>query len=231
MNEAETQHLFDLARAASEGARTPRAKPQSRLPRRAAQLIDAMPDVPTIALGRLGDVVGSNALGRALFPHLFPENGEPLNHTRYLFLDDRSREFYVDWEGGARHSASVLRLIAGRDPSDRALMALVGELATHSPEFRTWWAGHTVKVHTTGTKAIRHPVVGELTVAYETLTLGSNPDIRIATYLADPGTPSADALDLLRSWVATTVADADAGTSRRLASDRSLSPGEDGPRS
>jgi transcriptional regulator with XRE-family HTH domain len=203
MNEAETQHLFDLARASSDGARTSRVKPQSRLPHRAAQLIDAMPDVPTVALGRLGDLVGANALGRALFPHLFPEDGEPLNHTRYLFLDDRSREFYVDWERSAREVVSAMRLIAGRDPSDRALMTLVGELATHSPEFRAWWAGHTVKTHTSGTKAMRHPVVGELTVAYETLTLGSTPDVRIVAYLADPGTPSADALDLLRSWAAT----------------------------
>jgi hypothetical protein len=88
-------------------------------------------------------------------------------------------------------------------------MALVGELATHSPEFRTWWAGHTVKTHTAGNKRILHPVVGELTVAYETLTVGSAPDIRIATYLTDPGTPSADALDLLRGWVATTAPVAD----------------------
>jgi hypothetical protein len=119
MNDAETQHLFNLARAASAGARTPRVKPQSRLPQRAAQLIDAMTDVPTVALGRLGDVVGANAPGRALFPDLFPENGEPLNHTRYLFLDDRSREFYFDWEPSARDVVSVMRLLAGRDPSDR----------------------------------------------------------------------------------------------------------------
>ncbi|MGW6923209.1 helix-turn-helix transcriptional regulator [Streptomyces sp. NPDC054950] len=205
MDDAETQHLFDLARVASEGARTTqRAKSRQRLPRRAAQLIDSMPNVPTVALGRLGDVVGANALGRALFPHLFSENGQPLNHTRYLFLDDRAREFYVDWERDARHVVSAMRLIAGRDPSAPDLMALVGELATHSPEFRTWWAGHTVTVHAAGTKAIRHPIVGELTVAFETLTLGSAPEVQIVTYLADPGTPSADALDLLRSWVATT---------------------------
>jgi transcriptional regulator with XRE-family HTH domain len=203
MDEAETQHLFDLARAASDGARTARVMVQSRLPQRAAQLIDAMSDVPTVALGRLGDVLGANALGRALFPHLFPDSGEPLNHTRYLFLDDRSREFYVGWERSAREVVSALRLIAGRDPSDRVLTALVGELATRSPEFRTWWAGHTVKTHTSGTKAIRHPTVGELTVAFETLTLASTPDVRIVSYLVDPGTPSADALDLLRSWAAT----------------------------
>jgi transcriptional regulator with XRE-family HTH domain len=133
MNDAETQHLFDLARAASAGARTPRGKSPSRLPQRAAQLIDARPDVPTVALGRLGDLVGANALGRALFPHVFPEGGEPLNHTRYLFLDDRSREFNLDWERSAREVVSALRLLAGRDPADPALMALVGELSARPP--------------------------------------------------------------------------------------------------
>ncbi|GAA4619183.1 hypothetical protein GCM10023195_86630 [Actinoallomurus liliacearum] len=161
MNDAETQHLFDLARAASEGTRTRRAKPRpARLPQRAAQLIDTMSDVATVALGPLGDVLAANTLGRALFPHLFPDNGRPLNHTRYLFLDDRARDYYADWEHDARHVVSALRLIAGHDPSNPALMALIGELATHSPEFRTWWAGHTVTVHAAGTKAIRHPVVG-----------------------------------------------------------------------
>src|SRR3954453_14979699 len=168
-----------------------------------------MPDVPTSGLGRLGDGLGANALGRALFPHLFPENGEPLNHTRYLFLDERSREFYPHWERRAREGVSALRLLAAHGPADRALMTLVGELATHSPEFRTWWAGHTVKTHTSGTKAIRHPVVGELTVTFETLALASTPDVRIITYLTDPGTPSADALDLLPSWAATTGAPSD----------------------
>jgi transcriptional regulator with XRE-family HTH domain len=226
LNDAETEHLFNLARAASDGARTPRVTPRSRLPQRTAQLLDAIPDVPAVALGRLADVVGANALGRALFPHLFPENDAPLNHTRYLFLDDRSREFYVDWERDARHVVSVLRLLAGRDPADRALTALVGELATHSPEFRTWWAGHTVKVHTAGTKAIRHPVVGELTLAYETLTLDSTPDIHIVTYLADPGTPSADALDLLRSWLATTTSTSADGeqSTRRTSAGRQGTP-------
>jgi transcriptional regulator with XRE-family HTH domain len=215
MDEAETEHLYNLTRAASDGPKTTRARSLPRLSRRVVQLLDSMPDVPAIALGNLGDVVGANALGRGLFPHLFPDNAHPLNHTRYLFLDDRAREFYVDWEGSARHTVSVLRLIAGRDPADRALMALVGELATHSSEFRTWWAGHTVNVHTAGTKAIRHPVVGELVLAFETLSLASTPDVRLVTYLADPGTPSADALDLLRSWVATGAA-ADREKSRHL---------------
>ncbi|MEV6334065.1 helix-turn-helix transcriptional regulator [Nocardia vinacea] len=204
MNEAETQHLFDLARAAT-GTRAPaRARrPALRVPPRAVQLMESMTDVPVVILGRLGDVLGANTLGRALFPDLFPEHGPPLNHTRYLFLDERARRFYPDWEHSARQVVSALRLLAGQDPGDRALTALVGELATHSPEFRTWWAGHAVTVHAGGTKTLHHPVVGELTVAFETLTLASAPGIRIITYLTDPATPSADALDMLRSWVAT----------------------------
>ncbi|MFE7571549.1 helix-turn-helix transcriptional regulator [Streptomyces sp. NPDC057539] len=225
MDKAETQHLFDLARAASEGIRTRRAKPRPvRLPQRAVQLIDTMSDVPALALSPLGDVLAANALGRALFPHLFPDNDQPLNHTRYLFRDERAREFYVDWERDAHHVVSALRLLAGRDPSDPVLMALVGELATHRPEFRAWWAGHTVAAHAAGTKAIRHPVVGELTVAYETLALGSAPDVRIVTYLTDPGTPSADALALLRSWIATTDPSVEAGNSSPLSPPASSGP-------
>ena len=211
LDQAESQHLFDLARSASEGARrTSRSGPRPRLPQRTARLLDTMPDVPAIAVDRIGDPVGSNALGRALFPHVFPEHGEPLNQVRYLFLDDRSRDFYPDWERVAREGVSALRLLAGHDPADRALTALVGELATHSVEFRTWWAGHTVRTHTAGTKTIRHPVVGELTLSFDSLGLGSTPDIAIVTYLADPRTPSADALDLLRSWTATVTTAADA---------------------
>lgn len=96
-----------------------------------------------------------------------------------------------------------MRLRVGHDPSDRQLAALVGELATRSTEFRTWWGSHTVRTHSTGTKRINHPVVGEMTLSYQTLTLQNVANVRLATYLAEAGTPSADALDLLRSWAAT----------------------------
>ncbi|SFR92369.1 Helix-turn-helix domain-containing protein [Microbacterium sp. cf046] len=208
LDDAETAHLLDLARAASGPRRIPRAKPETRVSAQVAQLIDAMADVPAVALSRLSDVVASNSLGRALFPHLFPQGAAPLNHARYLFLDPRSQVFYVDWEKNAREAVSAMRLLAGQDPSDRALMALVGELATRSDQFRIWWGAHTVRTHASGTKRIRHPVVGPLTVGYETLSLPSTPGVRIATYLAEPGTPSADALDLLRNWIAQPRADA-----------------------
>ncbi len=202
LNKAETAHLFDLAHVASGPRRRSRTRTAPRISERLALMMETMHDVPAISLTRLGDPAASNTLGRALFPHLFPEGRRPLNHTRYLFLDPRSQEFYPDWETSARETVSSLRLMAGQDPADRALMSLVGELSTHSNEFRTWWSGHTVRLHTSGTKRINHPVVGELTIGYDVLTIQATPDLKITTYLPEPGTPSADALDMLRSWVA-----------------------------
>lgn len=202
LNEAETAHLFDLARAATGPRRAPRTKPEPRVSPRVVQLIDMMGDIPTVAMTRLGDPVASNSLGRALFPDLFPPGRPVVNSARYLFLDERSRVFYPDWETIAHEAVSGMRLTAGRDPSDRALMALVGELATRSDEFRAWWGGHTVRTHATGTKKIHHPVVGDLTLEYETLTLASTPGLSLMTYLTEPATPSADAMTMLCSWAA-----------------------------
>jgi transcriptional regulator with XRE-family HTH domain len=203
LNEAESEHLFDLARNATGTRRPSRVKGDTRLSPQLAQLMDAMQDVPVVALSKVGDPLGSNPLGKALFPHLFPDDGQPVNTARYLFLDPRSRTFYPDWDTVARESVSALRLLAGHDPSDRRLSALVGELATRSTEFRTWWGGHTVRTHSAGTKRIEHPIVGDMTLSYQTLTIQSAPNVQLATYLAEIGTPSADALNLLRSWAAT----------------------------
>lgn len=161
-----------------------------------------MNDVPVLAMTRLGDVVASNSLGHALFPDLFPNGEAPMNHGRYMFLDERSRTFYPDWESTARDTVSAMRLLAEQDPSDRALMALAGELATRSPDFRKWWAGHSVRTHSSGSKQIHHPVVGDLTVGYEVLALPSTPGVSLLTYLTEPGSPSDDAMNVLRSWSA-----------------------------
>lgn len=125
LNEAETAHLFDLRRAATGPRRAPWTKPQPRVSPRVTQLIEAMIDVSAIAMTRLGDPVASHPLGRALFPDLFPAGKPALNSARYMFLDERSRTFYPDWETTALEAVSGTRLFAGQDPSDRALMALV----------------------------------------------------------------------------------------------------------
>ncbi|MFI7171296.1 helix-turn-helix domain-containing protein [Rhodococcoides fascians] len=202
MSDAESQHLLNLARADSSGGRPSRRMSTTRMDNGIERLLTTMADVPAIALGRLGDPLGANALGRSLFPHLFPDGRPPINHAHYVFLDQRARTFYVDWERSARRVVSVLRLLAGQDPRDHALTSLVNDLSARSADFRKEWAGHAVDTHAAGSKSIRHPTVGEMTLEFETLSVGSAPDVRIGTYLAVEGTPSADALNVLRSGMA-----------------------------
>jgi hypothetical protein len=98
---------------------------------------------------------------------------------------------------------AILRWSVGRDPDDRDLSDLVGELATHSEEFRTRWAAHDVRFHNTGVKRFHHPVVGDLTLSYNRLDLAADHGLAIVTYAAEPGSRSEEALKLLGSWSAT----------------------------
>jgi transcriptional regulator with XRE-family HTH domain len=69
--------------------------------------------------------------------------------------------------------------------------------------FRTWWAAHNVRYHQTGSKRLRHPVVGELELSYEVMELAADNGLRLAIFTAEPGSRSEQALDLLASWTAT----------------------------
>ena len=202
LDDAEASHLLDLASTANRGRVISRSRPEAKISPSIQQLVDAMQDVPALVMNKLGTPVASNRLGRALFPDLFPEGEPALNHARYLFLDPRSKAFYLDWEKSARESASAMRLLAGQDPSDRLFNELVSQLKAGSTEFSEWWDDHTVRTHTSGIKRINHPVVGEMNIQFESLALTSVPGMRLVTYLAEPASSSADALNLLRSWSA-----------------------------
>ena len=95
-----------------------------------------------------------------------------------------------------------MRAEAGRDPHDRGLQDLVGELSTRSETFRRLWGAHNVRTHGAGTKRFHHPVVGELTLAYEELAITAEPGLVLMVYTAEPGSPSAERLRLLASWAA-----------------------------
>jgi hypothetical protein len=103
----------------------------------------------------------------------------------------------------ANDTVAMLRAEAGRDPYDRDLSDLVGELSTRSEEFRVRWAAHNVRAHQTGAKRFHHPVVGDLTLTYEMLELTADPGLQLLAFSAEPGTTSQDALSLLGSWAAT----------------------------
>jgi len=152
--------------------------------------------------GRL-DALGANRLGRALYPAVFGQPRRPANWARYIFLDPAARTFYADWNRAAKDSVALLRSQAGRNPHDRELSDLVGELATRSEEFRGLWAAHNVRLHTKGVKQFNHPVVGELELSFNRLEVSADPGLMIVAYTPEPGSRSEEAFRLLGSWAAT----------------------------
>ncbi len=205
LDDAERAHLHDLARAARAGAaREPRRRTQPQQVRPSIQqLLDAMTaGVAFVRNGRL-DVLAINPLGRAFYTPVLDTPARPANLARYCFLDPGAGEFYPDWDEAADTTVALLRTEAGRDPYDRALTDLVGELATRSDAFRTRWAAHDVRLHHTGTKRFHHPVVGDLTVGFNATELPADPGLTLTVYTAEPGSGSADKLAVLASWAAT----------------------------
>jgi len=142
------------------------------------------------------------ASDRAASP-VYVDPARPANLARFAFLDPRATEFYPDWESAASTTVALLRTEAGRNPYDRGLSDLVGELSTRSEAFRTRWAVHNVRLHHTGVKHFHHPVVGDLSLTFEAMELPADTGLTLTAYSAEPGSPSHDALKLLASWSAT----------------------------
>lgn len=165
------------------------------------RLVDSMIDVPAFLFNKRLDILAANALGRALYSPMFANATEPVNTMRFCFLEERTtRTFWADWEGLADAGVAVLRAERAVRPHDRDLARLVNELSERSDEFRTRWATHDVHRHTSGLKAMNHPLVGRLELPYENLLLPSDADLYLMIYNPEPGTAAYDALRLLSLW-------------------------------
>jgi transcriptional regulator with XRE-family HTH domain len=202
LDEAERAHLFDLARAAGTTART-RRHPKQRVRPSVQHMLDAITGAPALVLNGRLDILAANPLGHALYSEMYVDPVRPVNHARFIFLSPRAHDFYGDWERAANDTVAILRSEAGRDPCDRGLSDLVGELSTQSETFRTRWAAHNVRIHQTGVKHFHHPVVGDLSLTFEMMELRADTGLTILTYTAEPGSKSEEALNLLASWAAT----------------------------
>ncbi|WP_306919191.1 MULTISPECIES: helix-turn-helix domain-containing protein [unclassified Arthrobacter] len=214
LNDEECRYLFELARAARPVRRTPSRRKDAELAAPVHWLLDSITmSAAFVRNGRL-DVVASNALARALHAPMFASDTATAhgraNFARFHFLDPASREFFIDWDAGAAATAALLRAEAGREPNDRSLRGLVRELSTLSPEFRTLWASHDILFRHEGTKRLRHPVVGDLELIYQSLTLPTSPGVvaDLSVYTAEPGTTHEERIKLLTSWAATTASEA-----------------------
>jgi transcriptional regulator with XRE-family HTH domain len=211
LDEAEREHLFALAHAAGPKP-TRRHRPAPTAVRPAVQqVLDAITEAPAWVRNARHDILAMNQLARALYSPVLTSTvagattKRPANTTRFMYLDPAARDFFIDYDRMATDAAAMLRLEAGRNPYDKELVTLVGELSTQSELFRQQWASHNVKFHRSGRKRLRHPAIGELDLNFEAMELPSEPGLRLNIYTADPNTPTADGLRLLATWAATST--------------------------
>ena len=204
LDDAERDHLHRLVRtlATPRSKQSPRRTPPKSLVRPAIQrILDQMPMPAYLRNGRF-DILAANDLGRALYSPLYEQAGPSRtpNSARFIFLDRHAGDFFVDYDRSADDCVAFLRLEAGRDPYDKNLTDLIGELSTRSEDFRLRWAAHDVKYHRTGRKRLHHPLVGDIELDYEAFELPGDRGQRINIYTAPPDSAADEALHLLASW-------------------------------
>jgi transcriptional regulator with XRE-family HTH domain len=204
LDDAERAHLFDLARAAEPTPARSRKAAPATVPASVQLVLDAVNDAPAWVRNARHDMLAANRMARALYSPLLADPRRPANSARFVYLDPASHDFFQDWERAADDIAAMLRSEAGRNPHDKLLIELIGELSTRSEDFRTRWAAHNVRFHRTGLKKLRHPVVGDLDLTFEAMEFPAHPGLTFLAYVAPVGSPTADSLKLLASWAATT---------------------------
>ena len=205
LDEAERTHLYDLVRTAQATAPNRRRPAQERVRPAVQAVLDAMTDAPAFVRNDRLDVLAANRLGAGLLLVDLRRPDPAAEHRTFVFLSRRATDFFLDWDRIAVDTVGILRQSAGRDPYDKRLTDLIGELSTRSDEFRVRWAAHDVTLHRNGVKRFHHPVVGDLTLGFEGLDLPGDPGQTMLVYTVEPGSPSQEALRLLASWAATSA--------------------------
>ncbi|MFB6721440.1 helix-turn-helix domain-containing protein [Kribbella sp. NPDC056345] len=204
LDDAERTHLFALARAATPTSGRQRKPAPSTVPASVQLVLDAITDAPAWVRNARHDMLATNRMARALYAPLLADPRRPGNNARFVYLDPASQDFFQNWERTADDIAAMLRSEAGRNPHDKKLIELIGELSTRSEHFRSRWAAHDVRFHRTGIKHLRHPAVGNLDLTFEAMEFPAHPGLTLLVYTAAAGTPTADSLRLLASLAATT---------------------------
>ncbi|MFD4598172.1 helix-turn-helix domain-containing protein [Streptomyces sp. NPDC058464] len=198
LNDDQRAYLFELAGKTLP----PRTGERQQVNPQVQRMLDDLTTTPAFVIGRRTEVVGWNRSAAALFAD-FGQIPEPDRlYVRLLITDPAMRRLYADWDEVTRLAIAQLRMENARYPDDPRLTALVGELSARDAQFKQWWAAHDVALRTAGTKRLRHPVVGDLTLDWHTLACTTDPDQHIIVWTAPPDSPSHDGLRLLASWAA-----------------------------
>ncbi|MEU3183579.1 helix-turn-helix transcriptional regulator [Streptomyces sp. NPDC006923] len=211
LDDTERVYLYDLARAAGQtpAARTRRTVRPTVRPS-VTRIVEGMPGLPAYVMNNRLDTLAANPLGRALYSEMYADPTCGGNVARFAFFNPAARRFYADWERMARFAVGALRGEAGKSPYDRELSNLIGELSTRSDAFRVMWGSHDVYAFRDTTKRLNHPLVGDLVLDQETMSLPDESGLSVVVYSAPPGTAAEDGLTLLASWSATPAREQDA---------------------
>lgn len=191
LDDAERLHLYDLARPEAASRLAPsrgEVRPSVRW------TLDAFTGGMALVRNRRWDYLAANALGRAVYAEIFDGRTGPPNHVRYVFLDERARNFFDDWPAVAHDTARILRSEAGRDPQDPGLAELIEELSDTSAEFRAIWSQHDVRLPAAGLHRFHHPLVGALDLVFESAALRADPGLTLLLATAEPGSATEAAL-------------------------------------
>ncbi|MEU1268579.1 helix-turn-helix domain-containing protein [Streptomyces sp. NPDC005799] len=200
LDDDQQSHLFELA--GRSGAHPRRRRSAQRVRPAIRRLLDQLTEAPALVLGRRLDILAWNPAAAALYTDFAAIPADRRNYVHLLFNDPAVRELHQAWEHDARDAVGALRMEAAADPDDPELARLVGALTIREPDFHTWWAEHRVNGAGYGTKRLRHPLVGELTLGCDTWTSPDGSGQRLMVLTAETGTPSHDALRILASWTA-----------------------------
>ncbi|MFG6502289.1 helix-turn-helix transcriptional regulator [Microbacterium sp. P05] len=202
LDEVERAHFLDLVRAVADDRdhrSYPHAPVRHHVSARLQQTIDAMSTVPILIQNNRLDAVAANDLGRALFCGMLTGDRSAGNAARFLFLEPSARTFYRDWENESRQIVAILRRETVRDPDDRRLTDLIGQLSIQDDTFQDLWTAHDVGEHRPGVKFFHHPVAGEIDLTYEIFDPAGEPGLQMLIFSATPDTPSHDGLRTLSS--------------------------------
>jgi transcriptional regulator with XRE-family HTH domain len=199
LDQAERSHLRDLVHSADTDValRAEQIRPEVK------RIVDSMAGMPAMVRNRRLDILYANELGYGFYSEMYRNPARPANPARFVFLDPRAHEFFLDWETAANDMVALLRAETGRTPSDQALSELVEELSTRSDRFRDLWENHEVLFHRTGVGRFHHPVAGDLTLIYEDLDVAADPGQTILVFTAESDRESQAALQRLADWAAT----------------------------
>jgi transcriptional regulator with XRE-family HTH domain len=194
LTDAESDHLHLLAGTAPTRARLHRRDVRPSI----LALLERLPQTAGFVTSAVFEVLAWNDLAAALMEDFALLAPEDRNLARRAFLGPADSPLYgiSDAAGFRHHAVMQLRVTLARYPADPAVTGLIDELRAGSPDFARLWERHDVQPAPTLTKTFRHPVVGEVTVDCDSLTL-TDRDQNLVLYSAPQGSPGAEALALL----------------------------------